>query len=598
MKIAWRALVIVVLWLLPLLPASAQATLDYGQPASGTLAAGQKTTYSFNGKKGEKPVITMNAHGGNMLPYVALYDPQGTLIGEDSQSGPKGNALLKGLVLPVDGLYSVDAVNKAQDSSGDYTFLIKEEKQQIYFDGPTEATSGKQAYQLSQPWDHTNVTYSIQNTLQGFNQQDVLAVLQAAFQAWANNSPLTFTQVQGQGDINVQFASIDGQYSILGETCPPYNPCDSGSVVLDSDETWALTQPQGYGDVSLLGVATHEFGHAIGLLHTDDSNALMYPEYSPYVLQPAQDDVAGVQRLYGVGGAGPVSNPPLLPGLPSNPSSGQTGQMQVNGQLDDTHYTHFWDFDVVAGDTVTIDMQAQDGDLDSFLVLIDGNDNLLAYDDDSGGGKNAELAHLQFPQAGTYTVAATRYAQAQGYTSGTYVLSIQYDVGPPTGSSSAPVAPGNTNNPAPANPTATVQVSAGDPAQIGKLPSLDSALESPFASSATPGEQARNGTVDPAQTYTWEQIWCATDADTLAGNLPNISVEFAVNGEPVDPSLVTQRNFSNKPYQCVGYSVLLSGWTTGLVNLTATLKLAAPVFDGSTIYPAGDYVYTYSIQAR
>jgi matrixin/pre-peptidase len=590
MKNVRRALVIGIIWLLPLLPAAAQATLEYGQPASGTLTAGQKTTYSFNGKKGEKPVITMNAHGGNMLPYVALYDPQGTLIGEDSQGGEKGNALLKGQVLPADGLYTVDAVNKAQDGSGKYTFLIKEEKQQIYFDGPSAAdTSGKQAYQLSQPWDHTNITYSILNTVQGFNAQDVVAVLQAAFQAWANNSPLTFTQVQGQGDINVQFASIDGQYNILGETCPPYNPCDSGSVVLDSDETWALTQPQGYGDVSLLGVATHEFGHAIGLLHTDDSNALMYPEYSPYVLQPAEDDIAGVQRLYGVGGAGPVSNPPLLPGLPSNPSSGQTGQMQVNGQLDDTHYAHFWDFDVVAGDTVTIDMQAQDGDLDSFLVLIDANNNVLAYDDDTGGGKNAELAHLQFPQAGTYTIAATRYAQAQGYTSGTYVLSIQYDVGPPTSSSNVPSSPGNTNNPAPSNPTASVQVSAGDPAKIGKLPSLDSALESPFA---------RNGTVDPAQTYAWEQTWCATDADTLAGNLPDISVEFAVNGESVDPSLVTQRNFSNDPYQCAGYSVQLSGWTTGLVNLTATLKLAAPVFDGNTIYPAGDYVYDYSIQAR
>ncbi|MEO8607191.1 MAG: matrixin family metalloprotease [Chloroflexota bacterium] len=597
MKNVWRALVIAIFWLLPLLPASAQATLEYGQPASGTLAAGQKDTYSFNGKKGEKPVIAMNAHGGNMLPYVALYDPQGTLIGEDSQGGEKGNALLKGQVLPADGLYTVDAVNKATDGSGGYTLIIKEESQQVYFDGPRAAnTSGKQAYQLSQPWDHTNITYSIQNTLQGFNAQDVVAVLQAAFQAWANNSPLTFTQVQGQGDINVQFGPIDGQYNILGETCPPYNPCDSGSVLLDSGETWALTQPQGYNDISLLGVATHEFGHAIGLLHTDDSNALMYPEYSPYVLQPAQDDIAGLQRLYGVGGSGPVSNPPSLPGFPSNPA--QTGQMQVSGQLDDTHYTHFWDFDVVAGDTVTIDMQAQSGDLDSFLVLLDANNNVLAYNDDTGGGKSAELAHLQFPQAGTYTVAATRYAQAQGYTSGTYVMTIQYDVGPPTGVSSAPVAPGNTSNPASGNPTASVQVSAGDAAQIDKLPSLDGALESAFASSATPGEQARNGTVDPSQTYAWEQTWCATDANTLAGNLPDISVQFAVNGEPVDSSLVTQRNFSSSQYQCVGYSVLLSGWSTGLVNLSSTLSLKAPVFDGNTIYPQGDYVYTYAIQAR
>ncbi|MBZ0288961.1 MAG: matrixin family metalloprotease [Anaerolineae bacterium] len=594
---ARRALVMVILCLLIFLPAAAQATLNYGQPVSGTLGAGEKDTYTFNGKQGEKPVIAMNMHGGNMLPYVALYDPAGNLIGEDSQGGPKGNALLKGLVLAADGLYTVEAANRTTEGDGEYSLVVNEESLRIYFDGVAPEESARESYQLSQPWDHTNISYSILNTLDGFNPADVRSIIQAAFQAWAANSPLTFTEVQDRGDISVQFDFIDGQFSILGQACPPYNPCDSGSVIFDAGETWALVEPQGYGDVSLLGVATHEFGHALGLLHTDDPNALMYPEYSPYILQPAQDDVAGLQRLYGVGGAGPVSNPPSLPGLPSNPAA---GQMQVSGELDDQQFAHFWDFNVVAGDTVTIDMQASEGDLDSLLVLIDANDNVLAFDDDSGGGRDAQLAHLQFPQGGTYTVAATRYAQAQGYTEGTYILSIAYDVGPPTGASSPADAPGNADNPSPApsNPTASVQVSAGDPSQIEQLPSLDSALESSFAGSATPVEQSRNGTVDPTQAYAWEQVWCATDADTLAANLPDISVTFRVNGEPVDPALVTQRNFTMGRYQCNSYSVILSDWSTGQVNLSATLSLAAPVFDGTTIYPAGDYVYTYVIQAR
>src|SRR5262249_53893048 len=96
-------------------------------------------------------------------------------------------------------------------------------------------------------------------------------------------------------------------------------------------------------------------------------------------------------------------------------------------------YVHYWDFDVVAGDTVTITMSASSGDLDSFLVLLDAQNHILAYDDDSAGDKNATLAHLSFPQAGTFTVPATPYAQAQGYTTGTYTLSIQYDVGAASG---------------------------------------------------------------------------------------------------------------------------------------------------------------------
>ena len=414
--------VILVLLLLPLSLAQAATLLKYSQPAAGSLNAGQQTAYSFEGKTGDKPVITMNAHGDSMIPYVTLSDPQGNLIGEDSNGGQKGNALLKGIVLAADGVYTVAVINKAPSGSGSYGLQISEESHQFFFDGtPVDNPSTKQAYELSRPWDHTNITYHIFNTLSQFNPQDVKTVLAQAFQSWTNGSPLTFTEVQGQADINIQFAPIDGSLDILGETCPPYDACDSGSVIFDDAENWTLNDPQGYWDISLLGVASHEFGHAIGLLHTDDPNALMYPEYSPYDLQPGQDDVGGLQRLYGLG-SGPLYNPPSLAG------STQNGQMMVSGQLDDQHYTHFWDFDVQAGDTVTITMTSTSDDLDPFLVLLDANNNIIAYDDDSGGGNNAQLGSLKFPLSGTYTVAATRYAQAQGYTTGVYTLTIEYDV--------------------------------------------------------------------------------------------------------------------------------------------------------------------------
>lgn len=584
--------IMAILMVLPVTTLRAATMLKYGQSAAGSLNAGQLADYTFAGKTGDKPVITMNAHSGSMMPYIALYDPQNHLIGEDINGGPKGNALLKGTVLPADGVYKITLTNKAQTGDGKYTLFVNEVKHQVYFDGGTGATgsnSVKQAYQLTTPWNHTNITYHLINTLSQFNPQDVKTVMARALQAWGGGiTPLTFTEVAGRGDINIQFSRIDGTYNILGETCPPGNPC-AGDVTFDSAENWTLGDPQDIQNISLLGVASHEFGHAIGLLHTNDANALMYPEYSPYNLQPGQDDISGVQRLYGLG-SGRVTNPTPLPGNPPSNNGNPYGQMQVSGQLDNQHYAHFWDFDAQAGDTVTITMKGASGDLDAFLVLLDANNHVIAFDDDSGGDKDAQLRTLKFPQGGTYTVAATRYAQAQGNTTGAYSLSIQYDVGsgsvPTIGSTPVITSSGS----------GSVKVSAGQAAHLAQLPSLDSILATPFANSAGPGSQARSGTLNSTQSYVWDLEWCATDAKTLSTDLKNIVVKFTVDNQDVAANLITQSDVPNSQLSCAKYFVILSNWTLGTVEMEAKLTLKQAVFDGQTIFPPGDYVYQYNIQ--
>ncbi|KAI5610095.1 matrix metalloproteinase-9 precursor [Silurus asotus] len=91
----------------------------------------------------------------------------------------------------------------------------------------------------------------------------------------------------------------------------------------DMDNKWGFCPDKGY---SLFLVAAHEFGHALGLEHSNIQDALMYPMYK-YIADFSlnQDDIDGIQYLYGPK-TGPKPTPPKPSTTTSSPATKPTKQ--------------------------------------------------------------------------------------------------------------------------------------------------------------------------------------------------------------------------------------------------------------------------------
>ena len=72
---------------------------------------------------------------------------------------------------------------------------------------------------------------------------------------------------------------------------------EDGRAHFDKDETFTDGTSSGF----FLWAAVHEFGHSLGLEHTNIYGAVMYPIYTGYVpdMKLHYDDIAGIQSLYG-----------------------------------------------------------------------------------------------------------------------------------------------------------------------------------------------------------------------------------------------------------------------------------------------------------
>ncbi|XP_069828069.1 matrix metalloproteinase-18-like [Dendropsophus ebraccatus] len=177
-------------------------------------------------------------------------------------------------------------------------------------------------------WNKKDLTYRILNYTPDMRSTDVDYAIQRAFKVWSDVTPLTFTRIySGTSDIEISFAAqvhndyypFDGPHGTLAHAFAPSSGI-GGDAHFDEDETWT----SGSNGYNLFLVAAHEFGHSLGLFHSRDPSALMYPTYhfiEPSEFRLPEDDVNGIQSLYGARTTPVEPNDPVKPVEPSTPST-------------------------------------------------------------------------------------------------------------------------------------------------------------------------------------------------------------------------------------------------------------------------------------
>jgi hypothetical protein len=170
-----------------------------------------------------------------------------------------------------------------------------------------------EAYTTFGKWSSASVVYYINPSNQDVTATMAEAAVRAGASAWTQQSGANFQFVYG-GRVSATTTGYDLRNVVLfrnasnGGTIATTYYWTSLGLLLDADiifwdGAWTFFAGSSgcSGGAYIQDVATHEFGHALGLKHSSVTGATMYPSYTQCSTQMrslAADDIAGVQKLY------------------------------------------------------------------------------------------------------------------------------------------------------------------------------------------------------------------------------------------------------------------------------------------------------------
>lgn len=391
-------LLLVISGILPVLAAPRHQAppepINYEDTVTGTISEIQpEARYVIEATQGDRLVAIASTTNGDLDPFLTLTSVEGTLLASDDNSGG-GTVAQITFVVPANGAYLISVTRSAAgagNTTGDYQLAVTDENAST----PTEAVPVATEEIPPAPTTTPQTTSAPEISTARLNR------LQSGI--------MTRGRVDTEATFNLYwFEGTAGQ-----------------EISLSPDTTSSL--------LPLLVLYEADFSE---ILRTQPGAALTTTlENDGFYFVAAAQVEPGSNGEYGFtfndGNAGT--------GLSVDQDFLLYGQ-NMSGNITNTNPTTRFRFRAEAGDAVTIAMTAISGDLDGFLLLVDSSGNTVAEDDNTGGNGNASIS-TTIATSGEFFIIATRLGQAQGVTTGEFLLALTSDAPPRLPEATPPTLP-------------------------------------------------------------------------------------------------------------------------------------------------------------
>jgi len=381
---------------------NATRALTPGITASGTLNTSTVAeVYTVSVTTGQSVSVTLTTQSGARLALL-MTDAAGTSIGQVIAAQADANVLLENVVIPTSGTYYLTVLDATGIPTQDLAY-------EITFQVGTATAAGSAT--PSAPGQLLTAT-----GLQFLLDWDTVANLDLEVRDPVGGSLYWETpSVTSGGKMS---ANANGACNALSQTPSEEGSWPAGAVPAGSYEMIVYFQQQ--TDCPNSNPANLTLTVTLDSKQVAQVKATIQPDQiylASVVINPDGTVVAGAN--------GVKVDPPTVTGIDLKSATALVQNTPATGTITSKQPYQLYSFAAQVGDTVSAQINANSGSLDTLLLLVDPSGNIVATNDDREQGvTDSAIENFSVIVAGTYTLVATRYGQALGGTEGGYTLTL------------------------------------------------------------------------------------------------------------------------------------------------------------------------------